>query len=125
MVRMLEVCPSFAPTWSAFLNEWKDDKKGLPLYLALADLARHVISMLEKDETETFPRIFEIIEQWHVEGDPYVQEAAAVGFLEALQNTNIHKNTKPEDFSRFLGPLSKTWWDKLNKFWEKGELLRP
>lgn len=125
MVRMQEVCPSFAPTWAAFLTDWKDDKKGLPLYLALADLARHVLSMLEKGETETFPRIFEVIEQWHAEGDPYVQAAASVGFLEVLQNTNIHENNKPEDFLPFLGPVSRERWDKLNKFWEKGEIHSP
>ena len=125
MAPMVAACPSFAPKWTAFLNEWKDDKKGLPLYLALADLARHVISMLEQGATETFPLIFNVVELWHADGEPYVQEAATVGFLEALQNSNLHQNTRPEQFRQFLGPLSGEWWDKLNGFWEHGELLRP
>lgn len=77
--------------------------------------------MLEQGKTETFPKIFEVVEQWHIEGDSYVQEAATIGFLEALQNIN----TEPEHFRQFLGPESEKWWDKLNRFWDKGELLRP
>ena len=81
--------------------------------------------MLTQGKTETFPIIFKVVEQWHIEGDEYVREAATVGFLEDLQNKNIHVNSEPEDFRRFLGPESKKWWDKLYGFWERGELLGP
>jgi hypothetical protein len=119
---MLEVCPSFRPSWEEFLDYWADDKDP-PLYLALADLARHLISMLAKNKTSSFPRIFEVVERWHVEGDHYVKEAATVGLLEDLQNTNLHETTQPEDFRPFLLPESERWWDKLYGFWERGELL--
>jgi hypothetical protein len=125
MSPLLDACPSFRPFWDAFVDEWKKEKEGLPLYLALSDFAKHLIEMLEKSETETFPQIFKVIEQWHTEGDPYVQEAATVGLLEDLQNQNIHESTEPEQFRPFLGAESEKWWDKLYGFWEHGELLRP
>lgn len=122
---ILEVCPSFRAEWDAFVDEWKDEKDGLPLYLSLSSLARHLTSMLEVGETEAFPEIFKIIERWHTEGDGYVREAATVGLLEDLQNTNLHEKTNPEQFRCYLGTESLKWWDKLHGFWERGEMLRP
>src|SRR5260370_33351646 len=43
---MLAACPTFVPARRAFLNEWEDSKEGLPYYLALGDLARHLVSSL-------------------------------------------------------------------------------
>jgi hypothetical protein len=120
---MVEACPSFADTWSTFLEEWRAEVADLPLYLSLADLARHLIAMLERGETQTFGRIFGVVELWHSEGEHYVREAATVGLLEDLQNEGLHRTTKPEQFRRFLGPVSETWWDRLYEFWNEGTLL--
>jgi hypothetical protein len=125
MSPILEGCPSFRAEWDTFVDEWKDEKDGLPIYLSLSSLARHLISMLEVGQTEAFPEIFEIVERWHIEGDEYVREAATVGLLEDLQNTNLHKKTSPEQFRCYLGTESLKWWDKLYGFWERGEMLRP
>lgn len=84
---ILEVCPSFRATWDEFVGEWKDDPDGLPQYLALSDLAQHVIGMLERNEIDGVKAIFGVVETWHLDGDSYVKEAAMVGFLEDLQNT--------------------------------------
>jgi hypothetical protein len=121
---MLTACPSFRSAWDAFVEEWKDDAEGLPHYLVLADLARHLVDMLARNDTASFPVIFDVVEEWHLKGDSYVKEAATVGLLEDLQNTNLHESTKPEQFRVFLGPVSAKWWDKLYGFWERGELLR-
>ena len=121
---MLSACPSFQAQWKSFNDEWKDEPGGLPLYLALADLARHLIGMLERGETASFPGIFEVVEQWHLQGDGYVREAATVGLLEDLQNMGLHESTTPELFRPFLGTVSTQWWDKLYGFWERGELLQ-
>jgi hypothetical protein len=120
---LLESCPSFAPKWQEFLEEWNEQTSDLQ-YLALAEYARHLIEMLERDETTDFPAVFAAVERLHVEGDPWVKEAATVGLLESLQNTNLHSTTKPEQFRPFLGPESSRWWDKLYDFWEKGKLLK-
>lgn len=124
MMPLLTACPSFQPAWEDFVREWTDDRGDLPLYLALSALARHLIGMLARNETATFPAIFAVVERWHVEGDSYVKEAATVCLLEDLQNMNLHTTTRPEELRAFLGPVSAKCWDKLFGFWERGELLR-
>ncbi len=121
---ILEACPSFRATWEEFVAEWKDDPDGLPQYLALSDLARHVIGMLDRNETDGVKAIFSVVETWHLDGDPYVKEAATVGFLEDIQNTGLHKgSTTPNDILEFLLPETKYWWSKVEDFWEQGELI--
>ncbi len=119
---LIDGCPSFAPRWQEFTEEWQEERD-LPLYLALSDFARHLIGLLERGETAGFPAIFAAIERLHVEGEPYVTEAATVGLLENLQNLNLHSTTRPEQFRSHLGPVSARWWDKLYQFWDRGDLL--
>ena len=121
---MLLADPTFAPAWCEFTEEWRDEKH-LPLYLALAQLARHLITDLERGDTARFPEIFNVVERWHVEGDSYVREAASIGLLEDLQNTGLHRTTSPENFLRWLGPNSRRWWDKVDVFWRDGTPIRP
>jgi hypothetical protein len=125
MMRVLtDACPSFAPQWQAFQDEWREEADDLPLYLVLADFARHLIGMVERGETTGLPAIFRAVERLHVEGEHYVREAATVGLLEDLQNLNLHKSgTEPEHFRPYLGPVSERWWDKLYRFWQHGQLL--
>jgi hypothetical protein len=121
---LLDACPAFAPQWEAFRDEWREEADDLPLYLVLADFARHLIGMVERGETAGLPAVFAAVERLHVEGEHYVREAATVGLLEGLQNLNLHPNgTDPEQFRPYLGPESARWWDKLYRFWEHGELL--
>ena len=117
-------CPSFAPHGRELQVEWKDEAHNPPVYLGLADFARVLIGMLERGETSGFPSVFAAVERLHVDGDHFVQEAATIGLLESLQNLNLHdKNTNPEQFRPYLGPVSERYWGKLHRFWEKGELI--
>lgn len=116
---ILKVSPSFQNLWNEFLEEWKDDKGDLPIYLALSDLARHIASLISEDKEKELKNIFEIVEKWHVEGEEYVKEAATVGLLENLQNTNIVGKTVPGKIETYLFPESKRYWKKLYDFWEK------
>jgi hypothetical protein len=120
---LLEADPGFHPVWNEFVAEWRDDPE-LPLYLALSDLARYLIKRLETGNTASFQAIFLVVERWHVEGDPYVREAASVGLIEGLQNTHLHRSTEPAAFLPWLGPESRRWWKKVEDFWSKGTLLR-
>lgn len=123
MPLMLQACPSFDGEWRRFLQAWSEAPE-LPLYLALGDLARHLIERLARRDVSTFPAVFAIVERWIVEGTPYVREAAIVGLLEDLQNGNLHAATQPDAFRPYLLPVSARWWDKLIGFWERGALLR-
>jgi hypothetical protein len=108
--------PSFLPSWQAFVSEWKDEPPP-PLYLALSDLARHLIDELSRGEITHFPVVFGLVERCQAHGDPYVQEAVTIGLLEDLQNRNLHVTTAPSDFEVWLAPKSKAAWESLNRFW--------
>lgn len=120
MQLLIEAEPKFEPAWRAFVNEWEGEAK-LPLYPALADLARYLIRQLTRGEIARFDTVFDVVERWHTDGDRYVREAATFGLLEDLQNTNLHTRTRPSDFEPWLRPVSKEWWDKVEHFWSKGE----
>jgi hypothetical protein len=115
---MLAVCPSFTATWAEFCAEWAMEPEGLPLYIALGELARHLVDRLRSGVTEEFPAVFQVVERWHCEGDDYVREAATIGLLEGIQNNAGHAGIYPGVFERWLLPESKKWWDKLDRFWE-------
>lgn len=119
---ILEVCPGFLPTWQAFCNEWAGESER-PEYLALADLARHLIAMLEQGKVSELKAVFEVVERWHLQGDSHVKEAATIGLLEGLQNESLHNTTSPDDFLRFLLPESRFWWGKVVGFWETGQII--
>ena len=102
---ILEVSPSLEPMWQAFVAEWKDDPEGLPHYLVLSDLARHIADLLEQGADGELRRIFQVVEAWHVQGDAYVKEAATVGLLEDLQNTNVVGDRTPDKCLAYLGPV--------------------
>jgi hypothetical protein len=122
---LLEADPSFAGVWNAFLDTWKDEAIDLPHYIALSDLARHLVGKLECGDTRDFHKIFDVVERWHVEGDAYVRQAATIGLLESLQNTDFHERlTEPDDFVVWLGPQTKRWWDKVEAFWRDGTIIR-
>ncbi|MEP7006666.1 MAG: hypothetical protein ABI810_11840 [Sphingomonas bacterium] len=121
---LLVADPSFQPAWERFCDEWRDEEVELPNYLALCDLARHLIGKLAAGETEAFPAVFDVVERWHVEGDPYVQEAATIGLLEDLQNEALHHTTRPGEFERWLRPVSRKFWARVAQYWADGTPIR-
>jgi hypothetical protein len=82
-----------------------------------------LIVALAAGDFRTLHRTFAVVERWHLEGDQYVREAAAVGLLEDLQNTALHVSTSPKDFEPFLLPTSQRFWRNVEHFWEKGETI--
>jgi len=119
---LLEVSEGFKPIWDEFLEEWKDDDE-LPQYLVLSDLARYISKIISESKESELKNIFNVIERWHLEGDDYVKEAATVGILEDLQNTNVVGMGVPEKVEAYLLPESKRWWQKVYEFWEIGKVI--
>jgi hypothetical protein len=119
---ILTASPSFTSVWNEFLNEWKDEKE-LPIYLVLGELARHITKLHADGQTREVKDIFSVVEKWHLDGDSYVQEAASVGLLEDLQNSNVVGEDVPHALEAYLLPETRRWWDKVNNFWEKGEII--
>ena len=75
---LIEACPSFQARWEDFLAEYADGEVEPPLYEALGDYARHLIDLLEHDETSCFVEVFEVVERLCLHGDSYVQGAAII-----------------------------------------------
>ena len=82
------------------------------VYAALGVLLDHIHELHEAGEIGRIDKIFDVVERWHTEGDHYVKEAATIGFLENMQNFGNR-----EEFVQWLGPHSKRWWEKLDRFW--------
>ena len=116
---LVEASPGFDPMWREFQSEWTSDQER-PYYLALGNFARHMSSLMCAAEDATLHRIFDTVECLLVEGDDYVKQAAAIGLLEDLQNTNLHKGSTPEQFVSYLRPQSLRWWKKIDEFWTRG-----
>jgi hypothetical protein len=117
---ILQADPSFCGKWAIFQEEYRSEDE-LPLYLALSELARHLIQDLETSSTHRFDAVFDVVERWHITGDPYVKEAATVGLLENLQNGHLHRKTRPDDFLPWLRPETLEWWAKVHEFWATGK----
>jgi hypothetical protein len=114
---LLEVYPAFRPTHDAFLAKWAHELEK-PNYLLLGDLADSLIADLAAGRTGHFAAVFDVVERWIRIGDMYVSEAAVIGLLEDLQNTNLHKaGTAPEQFVPWLGEEARKGWNDLNAFW--------
>lgn len=110
---LLEACPSFQADWDEHRRYY-----GAPLpYVALGDLAHHLLRLHLRNEADVFPAVARVIERLHVEGDGYVREAATIGLLEGIQNVWSNNNVDPELFAAHLLPESIRWWRSLNDFW--------
>ena len=108
---IISACPSFQDIW------YESDNKEL-LYVVMGELARHLLSLFQRGETDEFNPLFELIERFHTEGDDYVRELATIGLLEGIQNNWTNNDQDPEVFIEFLLPETKKWWDELNDFWD-------
>jgi len=120
---LIEAFPEFQERLQEFEAEWAHNWEKRPYYSLLADLVIACSELLRSKRDAELPAIFSVVERWIIEGDRYVSEAAIVGFLEDLQNSNMHRQTTPADFERFLLPQSRRWWHKLDRFWNHREPL--
>lgn len=123
MEPMLEAYPEFRPTWEAFRQEFPVPIEENPTYILLGELACDCSALLREGRTDTLKAIFAVLERWITHGDRYCSDAAVVGLIEDLQNTNLHDGTSPEDYLPLLHPRSRREWDKVNDFWSKGKII--
>lgn len=120
---LLDAYPGFRPQWEEFEAMWSGENTAAPYYILIGDLVQECSTLLRGNREAELARIFSVVERWLLEGDRYVHDIAIVGFLEDLQNTNLHRGTHPSDFERFLGPEGAYWWKKVDRFWSARELI--
>lgn len=114
---LLEACPSFQQNWNEYLG---GEKEPAELYLSLGWFAEHIVDLYKQNKTDEFTAIFNVVERLHIKGDDYVREAATIGLLEDIQNRLQNENDF-NTFIKFLGPVSRDYWEKLIDFWNKVE----
>lgn len=127
MGSMLVACPSFQEQWEQFVKEWVDDPVlfedggdgSLPHYLALSELADHLIAKLEAGDTQEFEAVFGVLEEWIVRGSQYVSEAAVVGLLEDLTYEARYRERQVADFIPWMKPTTRKWLPEVVDFWER------
>ena len=92
-------------------------------YIWMGDFVRHVAEARLAGREEEVRAVFAVIEQQletdlpgHQLGDE--SNLAVAGFLEDLQNGNLHPDgSSPVAFRPYLGPRSLQHWEALNGFW--------
>ena len=109
-----ESCPSFSDKWEEHRAFYKDEEL---LYVDLGEFVHHLVELQRTHRIEEFAAVFDVIERLHLEGDPYVKEAATIGTLEGIQNVAGNTGVDPDEFVQYLQPESAKWWRQLNDFW--------
>lgn len=113
-------CPGFVP------SEYED----LP-YMWMGGFVRHVARARLNAREDEVRAVFAVIERqletdrpgWEISDE---SNLAVVGFLEDMQNGNLHPTgSSPSDFRPYLGPKSLTHWESLNGFWEMVAGAKP
>lgn len=112
---LLVACPSYGARWIDYSSSGDFDPD--LLYVHLGDFARHVVDLLERSDLSEFTALAGVVERLHVEGDPYVREAATVGLLEGIQNVAGHRAVSTAALEAVLHPETRRWWASLNAFW--------
>jgi hypothetical protein len=113
------VCPSFKGS-EYWLRELAGEDGSLLGYEFMSELVRHVSVLFAEGTLDEMPGLFRLIEQLVDDPDHYTSELAVVGFLEDLQNGNIHRRagSRPADFERWFHPHTRWWWEELYLLWE-------
>ncbi len=113
-------CPGFAP------GEYEDTP-----YMWMGGFVRHVARARLDGREDEVRAVFAVIERqleadrpgWKISEE---SNLAVVGFLEDLQNGNLHpEGSRPADFHIYLGQKARERWDGLNGFWEMAAGTKP
>src|SRR5262245_21582 len=95
---LLAASPSFQPAWEEHRREYGEEL----LYVALGAYASHLLSLQQRGQIRDFPAVGHVVERLHLEGSPFVREAATIGLLEAIQNVWSNSGVDPEVFAAHL-----------------------
>ena len=122
MMRLiLEACPTLAPAWDEWCDEFKDDAEGPPIFTFLHEVAALLEGMLDDGDEAGIRHVFDLVERLNVEGDRDVQMYTTLGVIENTQSLAGLENGDMvaigPRFYDYLGPVSKTRWDRVEAMW--------
>jgi hypothetical protein len=105
--------PGFQTTWERFLSEWADEAS-LPWYIAMSELAHHVVESYARGTTAEFPKLFSAVERLLQGSDPELQGLISIGLFEDIQSIASHRTFGFGVFREWLGPASVVTWDEVD-----------
>lgn len=114
---LIQACPSYRSRAQQYFKENYEPGDERLYYLEASDFNHFIIDLYIDKRTEDFNRIFDVIEELHINGDDYVKELATIGFLESLQHHLDHENIDYKSFETYLKQESLKWWKHLIDFW--------
>jgi hypothetical protein len=116
MPRLVEEFPGFRPRWEKHLSFWKGEPAGG--YNDVSEFAQFVVKDLySSGKSEEVQRVFDLMEQWLVNGNKKVRDLVVIGFLEDVQNIASWQSFGRSVFIRFLGPRSSDAWNEIERVW--------
>jgi hypothetical protein len=117
---LLDACPGFRPRWEQHIAYWEGEAAGL--YVDLSQFVDYLMAAYEQGETTTLESAFDLLERFLVDGGSSVQEHAALGIIETLQNAAGHQQYTEKVFVPFLKTQSLREWKAIEQGWE--DLMR-
>jgi hypothetical protein len=116
ITNLIEACPGIESKWEEHLAWWGDEERGS--YNDISVIAHYLVERVTEDQTDFFPKVFQLIEQYLVEGGEEIRNLMVVGLLEGLQNVGSWESVGYRVFEKWLGPESQLAWRYLEKLWE-------
>ena len=83
----------------------------------LGEFATFIVDAYERQDTEPIVAEFRTIHELLGEAHEEVRTAAAIGFLEDIQNIASHRPFGAAVFVQWLGPKSKGQWAEIEETW--------
>ncbi|MFZ5829110.1 MAG: DUF7674 family protein [Planctomycetota bacterium] len=108
---LVDACPSFARAWADLELRGEADRA----YVCLSRFVEYLRELQRAGDVSAFPKVAQVVERFHLEGDNFVKEAATVGFLESLDDERGDAL-----FISLLGSESRKWLSEVEAFW-RGE----
>ena len=115
---LVAACPSFEGRLARYFADHYDAGDERLLYCELGEFSRHLIELALSGDVGELPAVFAVMERLHLEGTPYVREAATIGLLEGIQNNASHSGFDLARLTCYLRPESAYWWQQVADFWE-------
>ncbi|MBI3188484.1 MAG: hypothetical protein HYZ31_11555 [Gammaproteobacteria bacterium] len=85
------------------------------VHVVLGEFARHLIQLYKNNDVSEFQEIADAIEILYIRGTDYNREALTGGLLETIKCHCVCNNLDPEQFAKFLKPLSIRHWKSMDQ----------
>jgi hypothetical protein len=109
MPYLVNACPSFREPLKIFLRETNTRL----IYIILGEFAQHLLKLYKHGNTSEFLAVADTIEYLYIHGTNYVKNAITGGFLEVIQYVWHYNNVNPEEFTKYLKPVSARYWQNM------------